>query len=165
MNNRKLLDLIKKKAEYFSTEEIIQRSAPGEQEPQHTDRLKYVSRLVARYNLETFLEIKSRDRIDILEDIDSDTLNDFTFRIEKYMDENAPGLADLKTYILIVSTYLAFIVKKPLHPPGMLFVGGQKIVEKDNKFYCPMKNKQLRTAFSLCKYCASRDISEIYEDL
>ena len=165
MNNQELFNLIKKNAEYFSIEDIVQRNATSEQELQNPDRVKYISRLVANYNLKTFLEIRSRDCIEVIEEVDIDVLNEFTFRIDKYMDENAPGQADLKRYIGIVSTYLTFIAKKSLHPPGMIFTGGQKIVEQDNKFYCPMKNKQLLDALSVCKYCVSRDISEMNDGL
>ncbi|MHB9095487.1 MAG: DUF2115 family protein, partial [Eubacteriales bacterium] len=121
---------------------------------------KYKSQLIAKYDREIFFEIKNKDNIDTIEDIDPDVLKDFSFCIDKYMDENAPNQTDFKRFIRIVSTYLAFIVKKPLHPPGMIFYGDQMIVCKDNNFFCPIKNKQLNQEMSLCKYCICLDISE-----
>lgn len=101
-------------------------------------------------------------RVDNIEDIDSDVLLEFSTCIDRYMDENAPDQIDLKKYVRMVSIYLTFIVKKPLHPPGMIFSGGEKIISKDNYFYCSLKNKQLDQELSLCKYCVSKDISCCY---
>lgn len=160
MNNLELFNLIKKDAEYFSIEDILKKSAPKEQDQQLPfDRIKYVSRSVADYNLKTFLEIKNRDCLDVTEQVNVDAYEEFTFRIDKYLNKHAPGQDDLRKYIKIVSTYLAFIARKPLHPPGMIFESGLEIVSKDNKFYCPEKNKQNLGAMSLCKYCVSNDIS------
>lgn len=162
MNNQELFSLIKKNAEYFSIEDVLQRNASSEQEQQQLfDRTKYISRLIADYNQTTFLEIKSREYIDVIEQVDVDIFNEFTRRIDKYLDKHAPGQDDLKRYIQIVSAYLTFIARKPLHPPGMIFEVGQKIVGKDSKYYCPVKNKQLHGELSVCKYCVSKDISEM----
>ncbi|WP_081580511.1 MULTISPECIES: DUF2115 family protein [unclassified Dehalobacter] len=115
-------------------EDVLQRNAPSEQERQQPfDRSKYISRLVANYNQKTFLEITSRECIDVIEQVDVDIFNEFTRRIDKYLDKHASGQDDLKRYIQIVSAYLTFIAWKPFHPPGMIFAGGHKIVGKDNK--------------------------------
>lgn len=163
MNNLELFRLIKENAEYFSIEDVISRSVPSEQEQQQpSNRLKDISRLLSDYNLKTFLEIKSRDCIDVvIEQVNLEILNEFTFRIDNYLNKHAPDQDELKRYIQIVATYLTFIAGKPLHPPGMTFESGDKIIGRDNKFYCPMKNKQLHGALSVCKYCVSRDISEM----
>lgn len=106
--------------------------------------------------MEVFSELRSRNCIDILEDIDPDKLEDFTLRINQYMDENAPDQTDLKKYIRIISTYLTFIAKKPLHPPGMVVKDNKKIFRKGNNYFCPVKSKYMLEAMSLCKYCVCR---------
>lgn len=165
MNNLELFSLIKKDAEYFSIEDVLRRSAPSEQEQQQPfNRLEYISRLVSDYNQKTLLEIKSRECIDVIEQVDVEIFNEFTFRIDNYLDKHAPGQDDLKRYIQIVSTYLTFIARRPLHPLGVIFEDGRRVVGKDNKFYCPVKNKQLHGALSVCKYCVSRDISEMNDE-
>lgn len=74
------------------------------------------------------------------------------------MDENAPGQRDLKEYIRIISTYLTFIAKEPLHPPGMFVNEKQKIFKRDNIYYCPGKSTHILEEMSLCKYCVCRAI-------
>jgi hypothetical protein len=63
--------------------------------------------------------------------------------------------------IVPISTYLAFIVKKPLHPPGMVMSGGRPIVNKHGKYFCPLKKRQLHEPLSLCQYCVSRESGAI----
>jgi len=158
MNSGELFRLLKKEAEWFTAEELVQKH--GQELYHPPGSLEYNFQLIAKYDLEIFLEIKNRDDIDYIEEINTDRLNDFTLRIERYMDKNAPDEIDFKRYIRIVSIYLAFIVKKPLHPPGMVFNGGQMIVSKDNNFFCPIKNKQLNQEMSLCKYCVCSDVNK-----
>jgi uncharacterized protein (UPF0305 family) len=111
--------------------------------------------------LETLLEIKNRDHLEIVEDVDTWKLNDFVRRIDRYMEKNAPDHPDLKRYIRIISTYLAFIVKKPLHPLGMVMSGGRPIVNKHGKYFWPLKKRQLHEPLSLCQYCVSRESGAI----
>lgn len=162
MTNQELFNLLKKNAGYFSVEDIASRMATsGRERPQPGKGLRYIANMVAGYNLKTLQEIKSRDCVDVVEEVDLDLLHEFTDLIDKYLDESAPGQEDLKSYVRMISIYLTFIAKKPLHPPGMTFAGGQRIVEKDGMCYCPVRHKQTLGKLSLCKYCVSRDISEI----
>jgi len=161
MNSGELFKLLKKEAECFTEEELAQKHKVDGQELQHPPgSLEYNFQLIAKYDLKMFLEIKSRDDIDYIEDINPDRLNDFSLRIERYMDRNAPNEIDFKKYIRIVSIYLAFIVKKPLHPPGMFFKKEQKIIGQDNNFLCPVKHKWLNDEMSLCQYCVCSSIME-----
>ena len=82
---------------------------------------------------------------------------DFVFRIDRYMEENAPDQPDLARYVRMVSIYLAFIAKKPLHPPGMVLSDGRSIASKHGNYYCPLKKKQLHERLSLCQYCVSKE--------
>jgi uncharacterized protein (UPF0305 family) len=74
------------------------------------------------------------------------------------MDEYAPNQRDLKEYTRIISTYLTFIAKEPLHPPGMYVNENQTIFENNGIYYCPAKNKHILEEMSLCKYCVCRVI-------
>ena len=99
-----------------------------------------------------------RNCISVTENIDLTTLEDFTFQINQYMDENTPNQPDFKQYIRIICTYLAFIAKKPLHPLGMTFSNNQKIVSTGYNYYCPEKGKHTQETTSLCRYCICKPI-------
>ncbi|MBP2030352.1 uncharacterized protein (UPF0305 family) [Methanohalophilus levihalophilus] len=120
--------------------------------------LQYNIECLARYNRKKFSELKERDCSEISEEIDIGKLKEFSFRINKYMDGYAPNQRDLKEYIRIISTYLTFIAKEPLHPPGMYVNENQTIFENGGVYYCPAKSKHILEEMSLCKYCVCRAI-------
>ncbi|HWR07085.1 DUF2115 family protein [Sporomusa sp.] len=155
MNSCELFLTIKREAgdmvsEYLANEYDVQhiQSPPGS--------VQYIIQSVARYNREIFSEIKKRTCVNVSEEIDADMLEDFTLRINQYMEDNAPGQTDFKEYIRIISTYLTFIARKPLHPPGMFISDNQKIIEQDNNYYCPAKSKYIVSDRSLCEYCVAK---------
>lgn len=120
--------------------------------------MQYNIQCLARYNLNKFSELQERDCPKISDEIDVVKLEDFSFRINTYMDKYAPGQTDLKEYTRIISTYLTFITKEPLHPPGMFVAEDQAIFENDGGYYCPAKSKHVLEDLSLCKYCVCKSI-------
>ncbi|MDF2874065.1 MAG: hypothetical protein K0R22_748 [Sporomusa sp.] len=163
MNNLELFNQIKLNANYFSVEDSGQRNTLSKQvQPVH--KTNNTAQMITEYNRQTLFEIKNSKGIADIEDIDIAVLNEFAARIDKYLDKYAPQQADLKKYILLISTYLTFIAKKPLHPVGLEFAGGEQIIIQDNKFYCPAKNRNLLDELSVCRYCVSKDISAIGEN-
>lgn len=154
MNSQELFESLKQEAKSPSMVDFVNRQIFNLKDLDYLPgSLEYKLQLMAKYNLEIFSEINSRDRLNNIEDINQDLLKEFSVCIDRYMEENAPGQTDLKRYIKIVSTYLAFIAKRPLHPVGMIFSKNQRITSKGDKFFCPIRNKQLDQELSLCKYC------------
>ncbi|MGA9140354.1 MAG: DUF2115 family protein [Methanocella sp.] len=85
--------------------------------------------------------------------VDESRLADFRERIDRYMDDHGPGDQEFKAYVRIVSTYLAFVVRRPLHPPGMVISGDRAIEVRDGQWHCPGKKAYITEPGSLCKYC------------
>jgi uncharacterized protein (UPF0305 family) len=118
-----------------------------------------ISSIMAKYNYDTLVEILSRKCLDPDFEIDDKRLKDFQHRIDYYLDTYAPDDSDLKTYITGISTYLAFIAKRPLHPPGLEFDNGFRIVKKGSSYYCDGKKQFIKEDQSLCKYCICKQLS------
>ncbi len=144
---------------------VMAEVAPGVSDngpaPQPGKRHRYLANQVAEYNRQTPQEIKSRDSVDVIADIDLEVFNEFTLLLTQYLADNAPGQENLQRYVRLTATYLIFIARKPLHPPGLLFADGQRLTAHGNTFYCPVKSRQLPGVPSVCQYCVSRDISEM----
>jgi len=157
MNSCELLFLLKKEAEEIPIENFINIETSKVDEINQVESMNYIAYNMNRYNRSVFLEIKNRRKVNTCDEINKDLLNDFKKHIEYYMEESAPGLTGLKRYILLVSTYLVFIKKRPLHPPGMIMRGREKIIAIDGKFYCPLKIEQLEDKHSLCVFCVCKD--------
>jgi|SRR5271157_788492 len=115
-----------------------------------------ISSLMTKYNYDNFIEILnvSGDNLDF--EVDEGKLKDFQYRIDNYLNIYAPDDTDLRLYIKGISTYLAFIAKRPLHPPGLKFNNGAEVFTKDNLFYCSGKRTFIKDNLSLCKYCVCR---------
>jgi hypothetical protein len=110
---------------------------------------------VAAYDCQAFDELLALDRAPpgVVDEAD---LADFRERIERYMSVQMPGNESFKNYISTVSAYLAFIARKPLHPPGMRFSGRKEIALVGGTWRCPGKKAYARDPGALCKYCVCR---------
>ncbi|TWH51923.1 DUF2115 family protein [Sporomusa sp. KB1] len=155
MNSWELFLALKGEADNIDSEYLTQVNEYDEKQSP-LGSAQYIIQSVAKYNLEIFSEIKNRNCVIMSEEIDSNKLEDFTLRINQYMDDHIPDQPDFKEYIRIISTYLTFVARKPLHPPGMLFSDNQKIIEQDNNYYCPAKSKYILSDRSLCEYCIAK---------
>ncbi len=103
----------------------------------------------------TYLEIIRTPSIDTTESIDDRDLEQLMEKIERVEEEPA------KTFLSVVVPYLVFIAKKPIHPTGMMFPGGEKIICKDGIYYCPAKDIQSGIDLALCDACIALDSSEL----
>jgi uncharacterized protein (UPF0305 family) len=108
---------------------------------------------ISAYNLENFKEIigsvlKGNDY-----EIDEKELIDFKQSIDHYFSLYAPDDEEFREFIKIISLYLTYIAKKPLHPPGLVFSNGSKVYQSDKSYYCTGKTIFIKDELSLCRYC------------
>jgi uncharacterized protein (UPF0305 family) len=110
---------------------------------------------------ESFLEIqKCRPDEIIIREIDSADYEAVLSSIKEKNVVNDRKSDAMNRFISIVHIYLTFIVKKPLHPVGMIFPGGLTITEDGTFYYCPVKEKQTETGISFCEFCICKDSEE-----
>ena len=62
---------------------------------------------------------------------------------------------------LIATIYLTFIIEEPIHPVGTVFPGDFKVEEKDGKYWCPVKDKQMKTEESSCRLCIAKQTPNV----
>jgi len=112
--------------------------------------------LLGNYNYATYSEICGRERISPDFEIDPTIVEEFENALDVYLDTYAPGKTDLKRYVSNISLYLTFIVKRPLHPPGVPFSENIRIVKNGDLYYCSGKKRFLDDPSSICRYCVCR---------
>jgi len=115
-----------------------------------------IGALMTRYNYQSLQEILNTASIDPDFVIDDAQFSDFEDSIDHYMGLYAPNDVGLARYIKVISAYLAFIVHRPLHPPGLRFSDGAEVYEKDGSFYCSGKKAFIKEDMSLCQYCVCK---------
>ncbi|WP_048063485.1 DUF2115 domain-containing protein [Methanococcoides burtonii] len=112
------------------------------------------------YYYETFMEIKGLRSNPVIEEIDIETYNELVKNYSQQFNED-PLESYFQRFMSVVTPYLIFITKKPLHPVGMILPGGMTIMEPNGEYYCPIKNKQTEVDIALCKYCICKDNEEV----
>jgi len=117
-----------------------------------------VQSAMSRYNFENFENLinSTFDLPD--EELDITKLEDLKKRIDTYFDKYAPDDELFKEFTKIISLYLTFIEKKPLHPPGIIFSGGDTVYKIGDEYFCSGKKYFKKENQSLCKYCVCRTI-------
>lgn len=114
--------------------------------------------IMSKYNLKTFNEIIYSSYEELHDEVNEDELKDLENRINNYFSLYSPYDEEFREFIKIISLYLIFIAKKPLHPSGIKFSNGTTIYKKDDIFYCTGKKDFIKDELSLCKYCIARMI-------
>ena len=112
--------------------------------------------MMSKYNFKTFNEILNSSYEELDDEVPEKELADFKSRIDHYFNLYAPDDEEFKEFIKLISIYLTFIAKKPLHPPGIRFSNGARIYKKGNVYYCTGKSVFIKEHLSLCKYCVCR---------
>ncbi len=154
MESSQLLEVLKSEARQIS----IQDFAIARREL--FEDFKYVPEPYKSYWIKKMLEyflLNLKELINTYnvcpEDLDDKKVGEFI----KKINENSKLVA-FKKISLVVLPYLTFIAKKPIHPPEMIFLGGKEIKKAENKYFCPVKNKQINL-YSFCEFC----VCEAYE--
>ena len=112
--------------------------------------------IMSEYNLKNFNEIMSREFRGYDSEIDEKELEDFKLSIDHYFSLYAPDDIEFREFIKIISLYLTYIAKKPLHPPGIIFSNGKKVYQSEGCYFCTGKTIFIKDEHSLCRYCIAK---------
>jgi uncharacterized protein (UPF0305 family) len=157
MTKEKLLELLKTEAMSIDENLLLEKLNNLNTEIAKNNTASSVQK-VSKYNLETMLELKN-ETLEKTETNENEFIDDINIQmlksaIDNYMDKYAEGQIELKISIRIISVYLTFIVKKPLHPESMFYTEG-KILYKNGKVVCPLRTQEINKPGSLCRFCIS----------
>jgi hypothetical protein len=56
-------------------------------------------------------------------------------------------------FYYLVGAFTMFVLGLPGHPEGMPFPGGFRVERKDDKYYCPVRDKEKEVEGCLCNFC------------
>lgn len=115
-----------------------------------------INSVMSRYNYVNFQEILQVAFRGEDEDIPEKRIEDLGMRIDHYFSIHAPDDEDFRGFVKLISTYLVFIAKKPLHPQGTVFEDGSRVYRRDDTYICTGKTKFLEYELSLCRYCVCK---------
>lgn len=113
--------------------------------------------IMSIYNLENFNEIMGLSLKENEDEIDEKELEDFKMSIDHYFSLYAPDDGEFKEFIKLISLYLTYIARKPLHPPGIIFSNGSKVYQSNGHYFCTGKHIFIKEELSLCRYCIANN--------
>ncbi len=62
---------------------------------------------------------------------------------------------------MILSLYTTFVLDEPVHPVGTPFPGGFKVREKNDVYYCPVKENNEDNPLAVCGFCIAEQEPEM----
>ncbi len=155
MNSLELIASLRRQAESILISDEVRPASdnlPIEYEP---GSLEYTSDCMRRYNYETYLEITDPELSVVVADVDNDAIVEFESIVDAYMEAYAPNRPDLKNYIKLVSMYLAFVAKRPLHAPSIMSPKPNKGAATKMRHCRVAGIGNLDERFPICRYCVA----------
>ena len=107
------------------------------------------------YNYEAFLEITNPETTVVAREIENDAIAELESTLDAYMDAYAPGQPNLKKYIKLVSLYLAFVARRPLHPPSIVAPESTRGAATLSRRSCAVGKADLDERFPICRHCVA----------
>ena len=69
------------------------------------------------------------------------------------MEKNGTGNLEYDNYVAIVSEYIAFVVREPLHPSEVRYLENNPPQDRNHRRYCGWKSRHIKDSLSLCQFC------------
>jgi uncharacterized protein (UPF0305 family) len=155
MNSLELIASLRRQTVSISNLDEI-RPAADSSHIQYAHRsIEYASSTMRQYNYAAFLEITDPETTVFAREIDNDAIAALESMLDGYMDTFAPDQPDLKKYIKLVSLYLAFVARRPLHPPSIVAPESNSSAATINSRYCVVGEADLDERFPICRYCVA----------
>ncbi len=157
VNSKDLLKKLKKDALNFDIHDLMNVRVFLEKDMQYLPKDYKDTYLKDQimYFINTLNEIRKKNICTISDyNIEDSLIKKLFDRIDKFKCGTKGEESFIKLSKIVVP-YLIFISKKPLHPLGMRFPGGKRIIEKNGEYYCPVKNRQ-ENEYSLCEFCVCK---------
>lgn len=115
-----------------------------------------IEKAVSDYNLKNFREITTYSQKGKDMEVDENEIEELNKSIDHFFALYSPEDTEFREFIKLISTYLIFVVKKPLHPPGVKFSNEAEVYRRGDSYYCTAKNYFIKEDFSLCKFCTAK---------
>ena len=99
----------------------------------------------------------SKDTSDYSKNIDKESLSDALATLKSNYETETSDAKNLLIF-QIASLYSTFLLEQPIHLVGTLFPGSLKLVEKNGKFYCPVRDVNIDTPNAVCNLCLAEQL-------
>jgi uncharacterized protein (UPF0305 family) len=157
ITKNELLTLIKKEAALININKIMLATAFLRMDAKYMQS-PYREDYIERFSKAFFARIKNvkDDETNYKGYVNINKLREFLETLNKQLEE-ADNHAEQCFFNIagIIAIYTTFIREESIHPIGTKFPGGLALKYNHGKYYCPVKEKQLKNPSALCRFCVS----------
>lgn len=157
LTRNQLRDIIKAEAKNIHMKDIMLAAVFLRDDAKYMPK-SYREDYVERFSKAFFLRIKElkEDKNNYIGYVNIKKLKEF-LKILYQQNNNAKGNNE-KCFVKIaqiIAIYTTFVREEPIHPLGTQFPGGFILYYKNKTYFCPVKERQLKNPYALCKFCVS----------
>lgn len=158
LTRNKLRDILKSQANNLHMKDIMLASSFLREDAKYMPA-QYREDYIDRFSRAFFTRIREikEDTENYTGRVDVEKLREFILVLDE-QDKSAedPNEKCFVKIARIIATYTTFVRRKPIHPVGTKFPGGFVLHIENNKFLCPVKERQMKNPNALCKFCVSK---------
>lgn len=89
--------------------------------------------------------------------IDNNDLKEYIFNLNETLDPHKSS-AESCIIVFLSILYANYILEEPVHPKGTEFPGSQKVLKKEESYYCPAKEGNLENPNAFCRLCIAEQL-------
>ncbi|WP_458404859.1 DUF2115 domain-containing protein [Methanobrevibacter sp.] len=160
-----IMEILKKYARIISVQDLMMATARMRKDGEYVQanyREKYLS-VYIKYFIMRMKEVKEK------EDYDNTAIDKHSFdtsfpMLERTFDKERLSDKDDDKFPLIyviTALYTTFILEEPIHPVGSEFPGSLFVEQRNNTFYCPVKDNQKDNINAICHLCLAEQTPDI----
>ena len=160
ISTESVLDILKEYSGNISVFDLMAVNAEMIEESKYVqDNYKDKSHAVyVKYFLARIKDVRA-DNNTYEHDIDKEEFIDAVATLKSYhINESVTSKTKFPLIYGIISIYTTFILEEPIHPVGTPFPGSLYVEEKDDKFFCPVKDANMESPNAVCKMCIAEQL-------
>ena len=160
ISTESVLDILKEYSGNISVFDLMAVNAEMIEESKYVqDNYKDKSHAVyVKYFLARIKDVHT-DNNNYEHDIDKEEFIDAVATLKSYhINESVTSKTKFPLIYGIISIYTTFILEEPIHPVGTPFPGSLYVEEKDDKFFCPVKDANMESPNAVCKMCIAEQL-------
>lgn len=84
-------------------------------------------------------------------------LKKYIFNLNETLDPHKSS-AEFCIIVFLSILYANYILEEPVHPEGLNFQNQKKVLKKEESYYCPAKEGNLKNPNAFCRLCMAEQL-------
>lgn len=84
-------------------------------------------------------------------------LKKYIFNLNETLDPHRSS-AEFCIIVFLSILYADYILEEPVHPEGAEFPESQKVLKKEESYYCPAKGRKFGKSNAFCRLCMAEQL-------